>query len=830
MSSHVDNPLQMNLRCSFSRRRARCLPLAALLFLCAPAPQAAPAATAPTAEQGLSPRLAELAKPSVRSAPAAEQAARLSLAPSGAGSLLRDGSRVLVDVRFERGAAAAVEELRAAGAEIVQASPAHQTVTVAARPADLPRIGALPRVGGVSELLTPIVRGADCGGAVRSEGDVQLHAGNARSSFGVDGSGVTVGILSDSFARNPFAATSAGADIASGDLPGPGSPCGSTTPIALLDDSDLQGDDEGRAMAQVVHDLAPGAAIDFATAFHGELAFAANIRALARAGAKVIVDDVAYPQEPFFQDGPLAVAIADVTAAGVSYFSAVGNDNLVDSEGRPIGSWEAPAFRDSGDCPKAVADLSAELRQLEEMEGTVPARGLEAEHCMDFDPAEPQADDTLGITVAPGATLRLDLQWAEPWNGVTTDLDAFLLDEAGDLMEDEGAVVASIEDNRDISQKPFEFLSWTNEGPEQEVRLAVNRFDGGASPRLKVALVQNGGGVSAIERPQPGGGDVIGPTVFGHAGAAAAIGVGAVRFNTILQPEAFSSRGPVRHYYGPVTGSAPPPALAAPELIGKPDLVASDGTVNTFFGPIVADVHRFFGTSAAAPHAAATAALMRQANPGAAPSLVREKLTATAKPVGSFGRDDVGAGLIDAYGAVEAIALPPVVRMTRAPAPLSRIRQPTIEFSANRPVSFSCEIDGGAPLPCASPFRVPVPLADGSHGIAVRGVDVARRAGDSGSVSFEIDTRAPRTRIAKHPRKLIRTHRRRAAARFRFRSDEAGVSFVCKVDRGLLRFCGNRLSRRFGPGKHIVLVRASDAAGNVDRTPAVFRFRVERRG
>ena len=85
-------------------------------------------------------------------------------------------------------------------------------------------------------------------------------------------------------------------------------------------------------MAQIVHDLAPGAALDFATAFNGELGFAANIRALAAAGAKVIADDVAYLEEPFFQDGPVAVAVDEVAAAGVSYFSAAGNDNLIDQQ------------------------------------------------------------------------------------------------------------------------------------------------------------------------------------------------------------------------------------------------------------------------------------------------------------------------------------------------------------------------------------------------------------------------------------------------------------------------------------------------------------------
>jgi hypothetical protein len=799
--------------------------LATLLAAAVLAPPAA-AISSPAGDPSLSPRLDELARPALRSAPRAAQAARLSLAASGPGSLLRDGNRVLAEVRFESGAPLAVEALRAAGAEVVQVGRRYGTVTVAARPADLPRIGAVAGVAAVTETLAPLVRGPDCGGAVRSEGDAQLNAASARAGFGLDGSGVTVGVLSDSFDRDPTAPTRAAGDVASGDLPGPGSPCGSTAPVGLLDDGEAAGGDEGRGMAQIVHDLAPGAAIDFATAFSGELGFAANIRALAGAGARVIVDDVAYFQEPFFQDGPVAVAVGEVAAGGVSYFSAAGNDNLIDAGGRNVASWEAPAFRDSGICPAALVELSEELEASEEGEGVPAPQGLHPSHCMDFNP-QAAKDETFGITVEAGEELAVDLQWAEPWNGVGTDLDAFLLDEDGNVLAAEGAPVAAVDDNVGGSQRPFEFLSWENEGPEREVQLVVNRF-GGAAPRLKFALLENGRGVSGTEYPQSSLGDVVGPTVFGHSGSTAVIGVGAVRYDDATKPERFSSRGPVKHYFGPVTGSGPA-AATGEQLIAKPDLAATDGAATTFFGVPQGGVWRFFGTSAAAPHAAAVAALVRQANPGASAAQVRVALGTTARPVGAFGPTAIGAGLVDAYGAVASLALPPTIRVTKAPPPLSRNRRPTIEFDANRPVAFSCEIDGGPAQPCASPFSVPLALADGRHGIAVSGTDLAGRSG-SGAVSFEIDTRRPRTKIVKHPPKLIRTHRRGVRARFRFASDEPGVAFVCKVDRGLLRFCGRRISRRFGEGRHAIQVRARDRAGNIDRTPAVFHFRVERIG
>src|ERR1700679_1323709 len=182
----------MNASRILRSRLARRCSIAVLGGACALVPGAATALAARSGEDGLSPRLSELSQAATRSAPRAEQAARLSLAPSGPGSLLRAGHPGLAEVRLEGGVAGGAEALRAAGAEIVAVSARYGTVTVAARPADLPRIGRVAGVTAVTGVLTPVVHGADCGGSAVSEGDAQLNAANARSSFGVDGSGVTV--------------------------------------------------------------------------------------------------------------------------------------------------------------------------------------------------------------------------------------------------------------------------------------------------------------------------------------------------------------------------------------------------------------------------------------------------------------------------------------------------------------------------------------------------------------------------------------------------------------------------------------------------------------
>jgi subtilisin family serine protease len=770
----------------------------------------ASAATAPS-KSDLSPRLAELARPALRAAPPARQAEKLSLPPRGPGSLLRDGNRVLVEIYFDSGTAAGVEDLRGAGAKIIDISRRYRAVTAAMAPQDLRAVAAVPRVVDVSEVLAPVVAATECQGLTTSEGDSQLAAASARSAFAIDGSGVGVGILSDSFDRKSAAASHAAGDIGSGDLPGPGNPCGRTTPVDVLDDSveAAKAGDEGRAMAQIVHDLAPGAEISFATAFNGESSFAGNIERLAAptaiggAGASVIADDVFYLTEPFFQDGPIAAAINRVTADGVAYFSAAGNNNIL-KEGADVASYEAP-FRDAETCPTGVPPAET--------------------HCMDFNP-DPDSvlgvDTTYDLEVQPGGEVLLDLQWAEPWFGVETNLDAYLLDESGTILAEEKSM---------NNTRPFELVFWENEGSEPAVvSLAIARVSGTESPTLKFVQVGNGAVDVVPTQAQyeiSSKGDEIGPTVLGHSGAASAVSMGAVRYDG-FEPEPYSSRGPVVHHFGPVDGASPAAALSSLQEVSKPDLAATDCGRTTFFVPTPSfGVFRFCGTSAAAPHAAAVAALMRQANPSLAYGPLRTALASTARPVGAFGPNAVGAGLINAYDAVSRVALPPAISITERPPALGKNRSPSIGFTANRPVVFSCSLDGADPQPCSSPF-VPPPLADGVHGFVAQGVDAAGRVGTSELVSFKIDGKRPQTFIRKHPRKIIRTRQRRVKAVFRFGSNERDVTFVCKIDTGFLRFCKPRLVKRFAVGKHVVWVKARDAAGNVDRSPAVFRFKVKR--
>jgi subtilisin family serine protease len=734
---------------------------------------------------GLSPRLAELASGSLRSASNAAQARAVGLAPAGPGSLMRRGRRVLVYARFDHGAVAALPALRAAGGQIVDSSRRHQTVTVAAKPADLHAVAGVASVASVTEAHAPFTAATCPSGEVVSEGVQQLDAGEgtgeARNEFPVDGSGVTVGILSDSFDQATEAAeggpveTHAKEDEESGDLPGPSSPCSNKEEVEVLDEFEPEfGEeafDEGRGMAQIVHDVAPGAKIDFASAFNGELSFASNIGELVKEGAKVLADDVFYFEEPFFQDGPVAVAVSKAVKSGAAFFSAAGNDNLFDPEGNEIASWETPEFRDSGSCPPEVESLS----------------GFNANHCLDFNPGE-GVDKTFGIKVEPRSVLSVDLQWDEPWFGVETDLDAFLLNSEGRLIKEASAFADNIE-----IQQPTEILQWVNgSSSTKTVQLVINRFAGpNPGPRLKFGLLENGSGVAATEYPRSTGEDVVGPTIFGHSGSASAISVGAIRFDSNSAPEPYSSRGPVRHDFGQVEGVNPAKPIS--EELSKPDLVATDCGLTTFFAFFEpGEGWRFCGTSAAAPHAAAVAALMLDEKSTAKPAEIRTALQAGALEVGAFDPCAIGAGMIDATAAIEDLLTPPVFTPEECELP-----EPGDPEEARAPGEWGLEVPPPPPPPPTTSSTEP-PL--------------------------------PRTFIRKKPPHIVRTRTHKAKVVFLFGSDQTGATFACRIDTGLFKPCKERLVRRFPVGAHVVRVFARNSAGNGDPTPAVYRFRVKQVG
>jgi len=218
----------------------------------------------------------------------------------------------------------------------------------------------------------------------------QLHAA------GLDGAGLTIGVISTSYNHyDGTPVTTAPEDVASGALPGAGNPCGFEHEVRVIQEGPAS-DDEGRAMVQIVHAIAPAADLVFTTGAGGDdpvsddQAMAAAIRSMVDAGVDVIVDDVMLEGDLAFASGFAATEAQRATDAGVIYTVAAGNLNIVGdtfdddgipspSAGYPIGSWQTTQFR-GAPCPEAVATYD-------------PTVTLE---CVDFDPSE--AIDTTART------------------------------------------------------------------------------------------------------------------------------------------------------------------------------------------------------------------------------------------------------------------------------------------------------------------------------------------------------------------------------------------------------------------------------------------------
>jgi len=453
--------------------------------------------------------------------------------------------------------------------------------------------------------LMPLFAPVSAAGLANSQGDQVLESDRVRATLpaGYTGSGVTVGIISDSY--NRLGGASAG--VAAGELP---------AGVNVLNEGPSGSSDEGRAMAEIVHDVAPGAGIAFDSGFFGQARFAQTIRDLANpalGGARIITDDVFYYEEPMFQDGLIAQAIDAVSAHGVAYFALAGN----------LGSQAYMSdFRAGSD--------------------TVYGNTF-----FDFDPGA-GVDSRQRMTIAPGQQVAINLQWDDPWyttSGVDGNLNLFLL--AGDTV-----LAASTRDNL-LTQEPSELIVYTNTtGAPQSVDLAIT-LDGGAAPsQLKwVNYGANSYGAVTVNEFA-----THSPTIVPHAAARGAASVGAVPYYNQDTVASYSSLGPATLLFN---GNGTRKAFA--EVRQAPTIVAVDGVDTSFFGSDSDGSGRpnFYGTSAAAPHAAAVAALLKQASPALTPAQVYSRLETSATDIGAAGIDPrAGYGRISAYRAIFGLAVP----------------------------------------------------------------------------------------------------------------------------------------------------------------------------
>jgi len=213
------------------------------------------------------------------------------------------------------------------------------------------------------------------------------------------------------------------------------------------------------------------------------------------------------------------------------------------------------------------------------------------------------------------------------------------------------------------------------------------------------------------------------------------------------------------------------------------------------------------GTSMATPHVSGVAALLLSALPATSAAEAKQAILASADPVAALAGRTVSGGRLNARGALEELGLG------------------AGGASENGDGEGAGEGTGEGPEPQeggeieAAPPAAPVDATQ-----AAASLEPAAAQGEPRSPGAA----APRTFFRRTPAKLLRTFRRTRRAVFLLGSDRVGAAFLCRVDRGRFHRCPARLAKRFRPGRHVLRVRARDAAGNVDPTPAVYRFRVRR--
>ena len=239
------------------------------------------------------------------------------------------------------------------------------------------------------------------------------------------------------------------------------------------------------------------------------------------------------------------------------------------------------------------------------------------------------------------------------------------------------------------------------------------------------------------------------------------------------------------------------------------------GGVVTGTGNVVDVDPAFVDAAAGDYHLSAGSPVIDHGNPAAGgPTADRENYTRVVDGDGN------GSAIRDlgAYEFADHVA--PQTAITGGPTGPTRDTTPTFTFTSEPGATFACQVDAGAYGACSSPFTAPA-LANGAHTFRVRATDAASNTDVTPAVrSFTVDTVAPNTTINKKPAKRITTKR----ARFAF-SSEAGARFQCRLDRGAWKDCTSPRTVRVTKGRHVFAVRARDLAGNVDPTPATYRFR-----
>jgi hypothetical protein len=468
-------------------------------------------------------------------------------------------------------------------------------------------IDSIPKIGVFADWIvfvrpvyTPILNkdlNGQMTGLVETQGDIAQRSDLARTGFRVDGTGLKIGVLSDSYDKT----NGATANVLNNDLP-------EGVELPDRDYPYVGGTDEGRAMMQILHDVAPGAKLAFRTGYATPYDFADGIRSLQAIGSNIIVDDITYITEPFLTEGVVSKAVNKATEEGVSYFTSAGN-------------FSSKSYS---------ADYSA---------APAPAKFRGTAHNFGG------GDILQKIDLVEGH-YTVVMQWEDDYasmgtSGAKNDFDIYLVDDGGKMLYGFN--------RNNLGGDPFEVMPFEVINGGATTNILINRYAGTGNPTVKYLIFR--GDIFITEY------DVKASTIVGQANAKGAMAVAAAYYQNT--PE-FGVTPPVIASYSS-TGGTP-----LNEIVQmKPDFTAPSGgvtTVNMGIAPTAPNAYPFSGTSAAAPHAAGAAALIIEArkkfyNETLTPATVRTLLKNSAIDMGTAGFDfSSGSGLVQAHTSISTFA------------------------------------------------------------------------------------------------------------------------------------------------------------------------------